>query len=126
MPDEPAPNDQQAVEPLGTIAPTEVRIRRAPKYATFLMFGAGVGGLVTFVMTALFPADPSVGFGPLFGFFAIYGIPAGVALGALVAIVLDRSSSRRARSIVMEHTSVDPLPADDTLPVDDTAPDPGP
>jgi hypothetical protein len=120
MPDEPAPNDQQAVEPPGTIAPTEVRIRRAPKYATFLMLGAGVGVLVTFVVTALFPADPSVGFGPLFGFFAIYGIPAGVALGALVAIVLDRSSSRRARSIVMEHTTVDTLPADDTLP------DPGP
>jgi fructose-specific phosphotransferase system IIC component len=129
MPDEPVPNEAvqneaaevgaEATEPLGTIVPTEVRIRRAPKYPTFLILGAAVGALVTLVVTALFPADPAVGFGALFGYFAIYGVPAGIVVGALAAIVLDRTSSRRARRIVMEHTTVDPLPADDEPPADD-------
>jgi hypothetical protein len=106
--------------PMGTVADAEVRIRRAPRYPIFLILGGGLGAVVTFVLTALFPVDPAVGFGALFGYFAIYGVPAGVLVGAVVAIVLDRVSSRRAKSVVVEHTTVDPRPADARP--DDSAP----
>jgi hypothetical protein len=65
---------------------------------------------VTFILTASFPSDPNVGFGPLFGYFLIYGVPAGVVLGAVVALALDRFSNRRSASVTAEHTTVDPLP----------------
>lgn len=108
---------------IGTVAAAEVRIRRAPRYSIFLILGGGLGAIVTFVLTALFPVDPAVGFGALFGYFAIYGVPAGVLVGAFVAIVLDRVSSRRSKSVVVEHTTVDPLPVDDEPAEDESAPD---
>lgn len=76
----------------------EVRIRRAPKIPTFLILGGGIGAIATFILTALFPVDPKVGFGALFGYFALYGVTAGVLLGAIVAIILDRRSIKRART----------------------------
>ena len=88
--------------------PSEVSIRRAPKIATFLILGGGLGAIVTFILTAIYPVDPSVGFGALFGYFALYGVTAGVLAGAVVAIVLDRTSTRRARTVsaIVEKTDV--------------------
>lgn len=106
---ETAPTDD-APEPVGTTTEREVMVRRVPKYPRFLILGAGLGAVVTFILTASFPTDPDVGFGPLFGYFLIYGIPAGAVLGALVALVLDRAASRRARQVTAAHTTVDPLP----------------
>ena len=57
---------------------------------------------------SLFPSDPNVGFIALFAYFCLYGIPAGVVLGALVALILDRRSSKRARTVAAEHESVEP------------------
>jgi F0F1-type ATP synthase assembly protein I len=81
-------------------------IRRAPKLSMFLVVGGALGAIVTFILTALFPADPLVGFGPLFGYFLLYGIPAGVVLGAIVGLILDRRSRRRATSVTVEHETV--------------------
>jgi hypothetical protein len=86
-----SPND-------GRAHTNDVRIRRAPKYATFLILGGGLGAVVTFILTALYPVDPNVGFGALFGYFALYGVTAGVVLGAVIAIILDRRSDRHASS----------------------------
>lgn len=111
MTDQPDPIDQpDPEEPQGTTDVTQVRIRRAPKIPVFIILGAGLGAVVTFVLTALFPVDPDVGFGPLFGYFALYGIPAGAVLGSVIAIVLDRASIRRAKTIAAEHTTVEPRP----------------
>lgn len=79
-------------EPVST-----VRIRRAPKIGAFLVVGGLVGALVTLVLTAQFPVDPSVGFVPLFAYFSLFGIPAGVLLGALIALAFDRRSRGRVR-----------------------------
>lgn len=76
---------------------TEVRIRRAPKYPAFMIVGGGLGAIVTFILTAIFPVDPNVGFGALFGYFALYGVTAGVLVGAVTALILDRAGLRRAR-----------------------------
>jgi hypothetical protein len=86
--------------------PSDVRIRRAPKIPTFLILGGGLGAIVSFILTALFPVDPAVGFGALFGYFALYGVTGGVLLGAIVAIVLDRRSLKRVSTaqVVVEST----------------------
>ena len=84
----------------------DVSIRRAPKYPAFIIVGAGLGAIVTFILTALFPVDPTVGFGALFGYFALYGITAGALVGALLALLADRISLRRARAATIELTTV--------------------
>lgn len=91
------PRDRQA----------QVRIRRAPKFSVFIVLGAVVGALVTLILTSLFPVDPSVGFGALFGYFAFYGVTAGVLVGAITALVFDRVLARRATTVVAAIESVD-------------------
>jgi hypothetical protein len=88
---------------------SDVRIRRAPKLTRFLIVGGGLGAILTFIATALFPVDPDVGFGALFGYFAIFGVSAGVVVGAIIAISLDRRSDRNARTVgaVVEKTEAD-------------------
>jgi len=83
---------------------TEVTIRRAPKYPTFLILGGAIGATVTLMLTMLQPADPNVGYAALFGYFLLYGLPAGVLLGALVALVLDVISRRTAKTAAAEVT----------------------
>ena len=91
-PDTPAPD-------AGT---EKVTVRRAPKIPAFLIVGGGVGAIVTFILTALFPVDPLVGFGALFAYFALFGVTAGVLLGAILALIVDRRSKVRARSAEAE------------------------
>src|SRR5690554_5056813 len=81
-------------------------LRRAPKLSMFLLIGGSLGAIVTFILTALFPVDPQVGFGPLVGYFMLYGIPAGVVLGAVVGLILDRRSRRRATEVSVEHETI--------------------
>jgi len=90
---------------------TEVRIRRAPKYPAFIIVGGGIGAVITFILTAIFPVDPLVGFGALFGYFALYGVTAGVLVGALLALLLDRIGLRRSRP-----ATVVTAPSDDSEP----------
>lgn len=86
----------------------EVTIRRAPKIPAFLVVGGAVGLIVTLILTSLFPADPSVGFGPLFAYFSLFGVTGGVLLGAVLAIILDRVSARRAKTVSVEREVVPP------------------
>jgi len=86
----------------------EVTVRRAPKIPAFIFAGAALGAIATLVVTSLYPVDPAVGFGALFAYFALYGITGGVVLGAVVGIVIDRVSSRRAKSVNVETETVGP------------------
>ena len=85
---------------------SEVRIRRAPKLPVFLVLGALLGFLVTLILTSQFKPDPHVGFLASFGYFLLYGIPAGVVVGALVGLVFDRVSIARARTVTVEREVV--------------------
>jgi hypothetical protein len=87
---------------------TEVQIRRAPKLPVFLAIGALVGALVTLIVTSLFPVDPHVGFAASAGYFLLFGIPAGLVLGAAVGLLIDRVSIARARTVTVEHEVVPP------------------
>jgi len=91
---------------------TEVRIRRAPKLGVFLGLGGALGAIATLVLTSLYPADPQVGFAATLGYFLLFGIPAGVVLGAVVGLVLDAISRRRARTVTAEREVVTEGPAD--------------
>ena len=85
----------------------EVRVRRAPRLPVFLVLGAVVGAIVTLIVTATVGhVDPRVGFGATFGYFCLYGVPTGIVLGALVGLLLDRRSVRRARVVTAEREQV--------------------
>ena len=92
---------------------TTVRIRRAPKFSVFLVLGALLGIFVVLVVTASFPIDPKVGFASIFGYFAIYGLVAGVLLGAIVALIFDRVLRRGAKIVAV---AVDRLEVPDQEP----------
>lgn len=94
---------------------TQVSVRRAPKVGAFTVVGGLIGFLATLVVTSLYPADPNVGFAALLGYFSLFGVTIGVLLGALIAIVLDRRSQRRARIVAAEHQRVDAAPTEGTL-----------
>lgn len=95
--------------------PEQVTVRRAPKIPAFIAVGAVLGFLATLIVTALFPADESVGFTTLVAYFSIYGITIGVLLGAILGVVLDRRSRRRARTLQAERETVDPAPVEGEL-----------
>lgn len=94
---------------------TTVTVRRAPKIPAFMVVGGLIGFLATLVATSLFPADPLVGYAALLGYFSLYGVTAGVLLGAIVAVVLDRRSRQRARTVEAERQVVDAAPVEGEL-----------
>ena len=111
--------------PAQTTVETEVTVRRIPRYSRFLIIGAGLGAVATFILTASFPSDPKVGFGALFGYFLLFGVPAGAVIGAVVAILLDIGLTRRARTGLAERTTVDPLLYEDEPAVAEAPESPG-
>ena len=86
----------------------DVTVRRAPKIPAFIFVGAALGLIATLVVTSLYPVDPAVGFAALFGYFALYGVTAGVVLGAVVGIIVDRRSVRRAKTVTVESETFGP------------------
>lgn len=91
----------------------EVRIRRAPRLPVFLVLGAAFGAIATLIITALFGhVDPKIGFAATFGYFCVFGVPAGIALGALIGLLLDRRSQHRARIVTAERERVEAPPQD--------------
>ena len=44
------------------------------------------------------------------GYFLLFGIPAGIALGAAVGLILDRISLARARTVTARHEVVGEAP----------------
>lgn len=110
-------------EPSGTPEPTPaptteratVQVRRAPKISAFMVVGALMGFLGTLVATTLYPADPQVGYAALLGYFSLYGITAGVLVGAIVGIVLDRRSQKSVRTLQAERQVVDAAPLEGEL-----------
>lgn len=95
-----------------------VTIRRAPKFSVFVLVGALIGFLITLVLTSLFPADPEVGFTASLGYFSLYGISFGAMIGAVIALLVDRRSSRRAKQVIAGklavHVEGDPSPVTDS------------
>lgn len=111
-PEQPSPVDPQESVP----ARERVVVHRSPKIWGFVGLGAIVGVVATLILTLAFrPADgaPTVtedgtefGLTQVFGFLLVCLIPIGAALGALVAIILDRVLSRRSVEVDVERIDV--------------------
>lgn len=92
-----------------------VRVRRSPKIPVFLVLGAALGVFVAMILTFAFdgsenPAANGAVYssGQVFGFLALVCGAAGLALGGLVAIILDRTVGRRTREVQVDHETVHP------------------
>ncbi|QOD93567.1 MULTISPECIES: hypothetical protein [Microcella] len=112
MSDQPTPASEPASDR------DRVTVRRAPRISAFLVVGGFLGFLATLIVTSLFEADPGVGFAASLAYFSLYGVSAGVLVGAVLAVLADRRSRRRARTIEMEREEV---PAEPETAEPDTA-----
>ncbi|WP_201799343.1 DUF2273 domain-containing protein [Subtercola vilae] len=79
-----------------------VTIRRSPRYFRFAVLGAIVGVIVAFVLTFSFPEPQGFNAAQIFGFLALLFIIGGMLLGAVVALLIDRSTRRHARTVSIE------------------------
>lgn len=91
-------------------------VRRSPRYAIFIVVGAALGILAALVLTFAFgdgdatssSTNVTYSASQVFGFVCLVCIPAGIAVGAVVALLLDRRFSRRTRAVRIDHERVDP------------------
>ena len=91
------------------------RVRRSPRYAIFCVAGAALGILAALLLTFAFDGtaqqSPSTqvtySTSQVFGFLSLVCIPIGLAVGAAVALVLDRVLSRRTRDVRIDHERVE-------------------
>jgi hypothetical protein len=79
-----------------------VSVRRAPRYYRFMAVGLVVGVLITLILTFGFPEEQDFNRLQVFGFVGIFVVALCIGLGALVAIVLDRTSRKHARTVSAE------------------------
>lgn len=92
---------------------SSARVRRVPKYSVFLVLGGAVGILVAAILTFAFDgtADKSVigvtySSGQVFGFLVLFCATGGVALGAIIALILDRTVGRRTHEVTVERERI--------------------
>jgi hypothetical protein len=97
-----------------------VSVRRAPRYYRFMLVGLIVGIVITLILTFGFPEQDDFNRLQVFGFVGIFVVALCVGLGALIAILLDRSSRKRARTVSAERMEEhDTIPVADFVQVDD-------
>jgi hypothetical protein len=100
--DQPTPEPHDVPERRELPERREITVRRAPKYVPFLVLGGLAGFAAAAVIAFALPGDASYDRGAVYGFFMVPCAAAGVILGAIAALVLDRASVRRARRGVVE------------------------
>jgi hypothetical protein len=93
------PDDSTSSAP--SSATHDVVVRRSPRFVRFIAVGVVLAILITLVLTFVFPEQPNYSRAQVFGFVGIILVTVFVGLSAAVAVAVDRSSSRRARTVVM-------------------------
>jgi hypothetical protein len=109
-----------------------VRVRRSPKIGVFLGIGAVIGALVAIIAGNSQSADPSIPTSQAIGYLLLILAPLGAIVGGAIALVLDRISERRARTVEAERI-LPPRPVEEPIvpeeaeqPVTETVADPDP
>ena len=85
-------------------------VRRAPKYGVFLAAGAFAGILIALVLTVFVDGSDISPYTQVvysqmqvFGFTALIFVVLGVAVGAIVALIFERTVGGRTRQVTAEH-----------------------
>lgn len=94
---------------------TQVSVRRSPKYGVFAALGVAVGIIAALVLATAF--DGTTEASPFtevtysqtqaFGFILLWCVPGGIALMMIVAMIIDRFSSRKARKATVQVDRID-------------------
>ena len=96
---QPEPSDVQPSE--NVLGRDEVVVHRSPRYNRFMIVGGVIGAIVAFILTMTAPAGEEYSIAQVLGFLTLGCVAAGVALAAILALVLDRYARRR--TVVAEH-----------------------
>lgn len=99
-----APGRETAKE---TVTRETVTVRRSPRYLRFFFLGVILGVIVDLILLVIYPVPEGYSTIQIFGFVLLFTVPAGVVLGLVVALILDRTVGRRTRTAEAEHTRVD-------------------
>jgi hypothetical protein len=97
-----------------------VVVRRSPRYVRFILVGVVLAILITLILTFVFPEQPNYSRAQVFGFVGIILVTLFVGLSCAVAVLVDRFSSRRARTIVMTTSERVEPPAEVATPTNET------
>lgn len=95
--------DVSSQEGVGSDDALVVQTRRAPKYGVFAALGVMVGIVAAMILSTVFDGtqdasrytEVQYSSSQAFGFILLWCVPAGILLGMLVALVLDRTVGRR-------------------------------
>ena len=86
------------------MAKQKVTVRRAPKLIAFVATGFMLGVAIAAIVSFGMPTDPAVGAGATFGFFAIMFSLVGMGAGAVVGLILDRSTRTHTATAEVSRT----------------------
>ena len=81
---------------------TTVTVHRSPRYFSFMIVGAVLGAILALVLTVMFPENNKFEQSQVFGFLLLGGVVVGVALGSIVALILDRVIGRTTATAVAD------------------------
>jgi hypothetical protein len=89
----------------------QMLVRRSPRYGVFMALGAVVGAVAAWIYSSAMPPSTDangtpVDTSPVLGLAIVVGFVVGAALGGLVAWIIDRSLTKRARAVTVERTEV--------------------
>lgn len=87
-------------------------VRRVPRYGVFMGIGVVLGIIAAGILTMVGGYEPSealdVIYPPsqVFGFALLWTVPIGLALGGVVAIILERVARRHDRVVRVDHETI--------------------
>lgn len=73
--------------------------RRAPKYGRFMLVGAILGIIAGLLLIQFGPDEGLYKIGDVTAAVLLMTIPAGIVLGAVVALLIDRRSLKKSRTL---------------------------
>lgn len=97
-------------EPGDSISWDEVRVHRGPRYFRFMLAAVIVAAIVAVILTFSYPKQEGYDLGQVFGFLLLIAIVVGIALGSLIALLLDWIARRRSRLVAAERLTVHQQP----------------
>lgn len=90
----------------------EVMVRRVPRYGVFMGIGVVLGIIAAGIITVTGSYEQSVALdvvyppSQVFGFALLWTVPIGIALGGVVALILERVARRHDRVALVDRETI--------------------